>query len=177
MKKLLTLLFLINGFITGRAAIISPADSVFVSGGSCNIKVEFFKGNKATAFIDGKTRTGTVFKDGTPKAEQDQYYYFSENGKKVFYFLFSEGQMIILNQQYQFACEDAKGITLNRVVKKLLQVLILSASKAMAAFRICINIRRIKQPIKHFRANLPALTSFCAVKTTSAIFHCRHMSR
>lgn len=119
MKKLLTLLFLINGmFFTGRAAAINPADSVFVSGGSCKFKVEFFKGNKATAFIEGKTRTGTIFKDGPPKGEQDQYYYFSDNGKKVFHFLFSEGQLIILNQQYQFACEDAKGITLNRVVKK-----------------------------------------------------------
>jgi hypothetical protein len=118
MKKLWTLLFLTCLFIKAGAAIINPADSVYASGNSCNITVEFFKGNKATAFIEGKTRKGTIYKDGHAKGEQSQYYYFAENGKKIFFFLFSEGQMIILNQQYQYECEDAKGITLNRVIKK-----------------------------------------------------------
>ena len=120
MKKLLTLIFLIS-FVCitkSRATAINTADSVYASGGNCNITVQFFKANRATAFIEGKKRTGTIFKDGKPASGQEQYYYFSANGKKVFIFLFSEGQMIILNQQYQYDCESAKGITLNRIIKK-----------------------------------------------------------
>lgn len=120
MKKYILIIFIallpvISMAETGYTAIIhSPkfADSVYFSVKSlCNIKVDLTKTGIASAMINNKKHEGRVRKN----KNTDGYYDFVAKDAILFMFTFNEGKMLIVNQQYQFDCEDAKVIELSRL--------------------------------------------------------------
>jgi hypothetical protein len=82
---------------------------------ACNLSLKFLKNKAAVLTIDGKPKICTIRQNPTAK----DYFDLSAQGRLVAIFLYSEGEVVILNQQYQFKCEDAKGITLSLIGKDL----------------------------------------------------------
>jgi len=77
----------------------------------CNVTLKLINNIKVVLTIGGKTKEGTIVKNPNSK----DYFDVKQNGKTVVTFLYDEGGIIILNQQYQFECEQAKGIELSLV--------------------------------------------------------------
>lgn len=77
----------------------------------CNVILKLINNTKAVLTIGGKTKEGTIVKNPNSK----DYFDIKQNGKIVVTFLYDEEGVIILNQQYQFECEQAKGIEMSLV--------------------------------------------------------------
>jgi tetratricopeptide (TPR) repeat protein len=87
-------------------------DSVFFSYKSiCNIKIQFLNQNNAIVNINGKEKKGKISRNKYSK----DFFDFKENNTIVATFSFEGSELIIENQKYQFGCEGAKFIILEKV--------------------------------------------------------------
>ncbi|HEX8268465.1 MAG TPA: tetratricopeptide repeat protein [Flavobacterium sp.] len=91
----------------------AKADSVYFSIESlCNFKVQFTGADSAKATFNGKVHTGTIQKNKNSTG----FFDFVEAGKMLFMFSFEDDALLIVNQQYQFTCEAAKVIELQKLI-------------------------------------------------------------
>lgn len=92
--------------------ITKEKDSIFFSFSSlCNFQLNILSNNNATLSINGKIRKGLITKNKYSK----DFFDFVEKNKVLITFSVEDSNIIVENQKYQFDCEGAKFIMLNRV--------------------------------------------------------------
>lgn len=90
----------------------SLKDSIYFSFSSCcNIQLEISGFKNTILKINGKNKKGIISKNKYSK----EFYDFKENNIKIITFSFENSNLIIENQKYQFECEDAKYIMLDKI--------------------------------------------------------------
>ena len=87
-------------------------DSIYFSFSSaCNFQLNILSNNNAILSINGKNKKGTITKNKYSKG----FYDFKEKNTTIITFSFEDSNIIVENQKYQFSCEGAKFIMLNKV--------------------------------------------------------------
>ncbi|MCV9926937.1 tetratricopeptide repeat protein [Flavobacterium sp. LS1R49] len=87
-------------------------DSTYFSfSSSCNIQLEISDAKNAILNINGKTKKGTIIKNKYSKG----FFDFKENNIVIITFSFEDSNIVVENQKYQFECEGAKFIILDKI--------------------------------------------------------------
>lgn len=111
----LALLFLVVIFNAltscARQQPITEKQVYFSYKSGCNVSMQFMQNKTVRLGINGKTQTCTIEANSASK----DYFNLRSAGQLQAIFLYDEKEILILNQQYQFNCEVAKGISLSPV--------------------------------------------------------------
>lgn len=88
-------------------------DSIYFSFNSnCNIILKIIDKKNAILNINGKLTNGQILKNRSNK----DFYDFKVNNRSLITFSYEDSSIIVENQKYQFNCEGAKFIELNRTL-------------------------------------------------------------
>ena len=78
----------------------------------CNIQIKLLDKSIVLLNLNGKSNRGIVSKS----RENEGFYEIKNENKFILGYTFDENDILIVNQQYQFGCESAKVIRLNKLI-------------------------------------------------------------